>query len=243
MELLEAEHRLQRELLEGLAQDQGLEVFLHELARTLADHLSTHHQVLVGLTQQRPRRNTVIASSSTTAARMEEVQASFDEGPCLDAERTDTTIWVRDTTTETRWPQYMAEVRRSGLHSILAIPLTVDGSAPAALNLYAEPAGVFQDTERAIAQRYAALARQGLAVALRMAAHSDNAAHRAAAMESRTTIDLAVGMIMGQNRCSQQEAFQILQRASSHRNIKLRALAESMIDAIGQDAAQTVFTA
>ncbi len=123
--------------------------------------------------------------------------------------RTDTTIWVSDTTTETRWPQYMAEVRHSGLHSILAIPLTVDGSAPAALNPYAEPAWVFQDNERAVAQRYAALARQGPAVALRMAAHSDNAAHRAAAMESRTTIDLAAGMI----------------------------------NAIGQNAAQTVFSA
>ncbi|MHA7210473.1 ANTAR domain-containing protein [Arthrobacter sp. MDT1-65] len=54
------------------------------------------------------------------------------------------------------------------------------------------------------------------------------------AMESRTTIDLAVGVIMGQNRCSQDEAIKILRAASSGRNVKLRDLASNVLVSLGQ---------
>lgn len=50
-------------------------------------------------------------------------------------------------------------------------------------------------------------------------------------MESRTGIDLAAG-IMGQNRCSQEEAMAILVKASSGRNQKLRTLAEEIVSSI-----------
>ncbi|MET1036113.1 MAG: ANTAR domain-containing protein, partial [Arthrobacter sp.] len=46
---------------------------------------------------------------------------------------------------------------------------------------------------------------------------------------SRTGIDLATGILMAQNRCGQQEAFEMLRAASSHRNIKIRDLAEQIV--------------
>ena len=60
-------------------------------------------------------------------------------------------------------------------------------------------------------------------------------------MESRTVIDLAVGSIMAQNRCSQDEAFTILKDASSHRNIKLQQLAQHLIASLGQPPPTTAF--
>ena len=55
---------------------------------------------------------------------------------------------------------------------------------------------------------------------------------KAQAMKSRTTINLAVGAIMAQNRSSQDAALRILHRASSNRNIKLRDIAAGVIGAI-----------
>ncbi len=60
-------------------------------------------------------------------------------------------------------------------------------------------------------------------------------------MESRTAIDIAIGVVMGQNRCSQEEAFAILRKASSHRNVKLRVLAEELVASVGRQSASTVF--
>lgn len=59
-------------------------------------------------------------------------------------------------------------------------------------------------------------------------------------MKSRTTIDLAAGVIMAQNRCSQATAMGILKNASSARNVKLRDVAATVIASVSSDA--TVIT-
>jgi len=38
-----------------------------------------------------------------------------------------------------------------------------------------------------------------------------------------------MGVIMGQNRCTAEEAFVVLRQASQHRNVKLRAVAERIV--------------
>jgi AmiR/NasT family two-component response regulator len=48
-------------------------------------------------------------------------------------------------------------------------------------------------------------------------------------MESRAVIDQALGVVMGQRRCTADEAFGILRSASQHRNIELRALCTELI--------------
>ena len=54
-------------------------------------------------------------------------------------------------------------------------------------------------------------------------------------------VDLAVGIIMGQNRCSQHEAFTILRTASGRSNMKLRDLAAQLVASVGEPAPQTHF--
>jgi AmiR/NasT family two-component response regulator len=52
-----------------------------------------------------------------------------------------------------------------------------------------------------------------------------------------------VGIIMGQNRCSQDEAFGILQSASNTRNMKLRDVASAIVASTGNSAPRTHFEA
>jgi AmiR/NasT family two-component response regulator len=80
-----------------------------------------------------------------------------------------------------------------------------------------------------------------LRMAVRLARHRDTEADLQAALESRTTIDLAVGIIMGQNRCTQEKAFDILRTASNHRNLKLRDLAAELVATVGKGPASTHF--
>ena len=58
-------------------------------------------------------------------------------------------------------------------------------------------------------------------------------------MASRSTIDQALGVIMGQNRITRDEAFAILRAASQHRNVKLREVAALLIENLtGHEAAE-----
>jgi len=64
---------------------------------------------------------------------------------------------------------------------------------------------------------------------------ADDRRNLLAAMESRTVIDMAVGAIMAQNRCSQDAALKILRIASSSRNVKLRDVAAHVVTSVGKD--------
>jgi AmiR/NasT family two-component response regulator len=55
------------------------------------------------------------------------------------------------------------------------------------------------------------------------------AAEPEATLETRTAIDVAVGIIMAQNRCSQDEAFELLKAASGACNVKLHVVAAAVV--------------
>lgn len=90
---------------------------------------------------------------------MDELQAGFDEGPCLEAQESGTVIRVPDVRYEARWPKYMAQVRHHGLHSVLAVPLVVGTTSTAAMNFYSHDVGAFNGAEGTTAKHYADLAQ------------------------------------------------------------------------------------
>lgn len=49
------------------------------------------------------------------------------------------------------------------------------------------------------------------------------------AMRSRSVIDQALGIIMGQRHCTADEAFNILRSASQHRNVRLRDVCAQLV--------------
>jgi len=71
-----------------------------------------------------------------------------------------------------------------------------------------------------------------LALAVRIAERTEMSKHLQTALASRAVIDQALGIIMGQNRCSADEAFEVLRTASQNRNVKLRDIAAEMITAV-----------
>ena len=238
-----APHPLAMTLYDLLAEDRDVPDLLDDLARLAADHLQRGQDVHCGIILRREKSKIVVASSSETASQMDEIQAGFEQGPCIQAMTDGAIIVVTDARAESRWPDYMEVVRGHGLASALAVPLELGELGEAAMNFYTRHPGLFDEDDVVDAQRYADLVGKALRIALRIADHADAARHRRAAMESRTAIDIAIGIIMAQNRCSQDEAFSVLQGASSHRNVKLRLLAEEVVASLGHGAPETPFDA
>ena len=55
------------------------------------------------------------------------------------------------------------------------------------------------------------------------------AKHMQQALESRKTIDMALGILIATHHCSPERAFAILSQASQRHNRKLRELAEDLV--------------
>ncbi|MGJ3190515.1 GAF and ANTAR domain-containing protein [Paenarthrobacter nitroguajacolicus] len=212
--------------------------FLQELAAFSAAAVSeaVGLDVLCGITLSRRRRTATVAGSTHEARLIDEVQQAYGDGPCLEAMRTHATVHVPDTSTEERWAEYCSVIAERGHLSALCVPLELDEGATAALNFFAPQAHVYDAATIRNCELYASQAERSLRLAVRIGVKQQHADDLQDAMQNRTVIDLASGIIMGQNRCSQDEAFQILKKASSSRNQKLRDVAESLVKSVADKA-------
>jgi hypothetical protein len=231
----------------GMLQDMVLESadvegFLTNLAKLAAEQFSSPDaEVLAAVTLLRPRTKTTVASSNEHAQKMDEVQYAFNDGPCLRAAREEKTHTVSNFRTETRFGGYPEAIAGHGILSAIGVPIPLDGDAHAGLNLYASDADHFTAEDIAEAEVLARQASKSLRTAVRIARATDATQHLKAAMNSRTIIDVAAGIIMSQNRCTHATAMTILKAASSGRNMKLNAVATAVVLSIGQDIPSTHF--
>ena len=232
------------QLQDLLVHHEDVQDFLQELARLSASSLSARGTTYCGITLQRSRDHQfTVASSDREALQMDEIQYAFGDGPCLHAIRIQDEVHVGNAASDSRWPEYMERIRDYGIRSMYSVPLKLGGTAKAAMNLYAKDPDVFDEDFRRVARTYAAEASHALLLAVRVSQHAATVEDLQAVLASRTDIDLAVGIIMGQNRCTQQEAFDTLRRASNGRNLKLRVLAAEMVARLNGEPARTHFTA
>ncbi len=226
-------------------ESQDVNSFLGDLCEFAARSLSgtMGMPVVCAVTLNRRKQTETAAWSDEEARQMDEIQRQYGEGPCLHAMHHGETILVEDTRIDPRWAVYNREIARHGQLSVLAVPLALDHGAKAALNIFAGRPQVFDPISIENAQLFAAQAEKSLRLAVRVATSQQLATDLQAAMQSRTSIDLAAGIIMAQNRCSQEEAMAILVRASSSRNIKLRVVAEQLVRSLSNDGPHTHFDA
>lgn len=217
--------------------------FLTELTTLASGRLSSPGSpVHSGVTVLRRKRPEAVAASDATARALDELQNGFGDGPCLTALRTRATVLVPDLTAEERWRAYIRAAASNGVASILAVPLDLAGEADAVLNLYSPTRHSFPGDSIAMVEAFAEQAAGALRLSLRISQLNEAKEDLAAALQSRTVIDTAIGVIMAENRCSRDSAFSILTRASSTRNVKVRDLAATVIASVsGEERVDTYF--
>jgi hypothetical protein len=122
---------------------------------------------------------------------------------------------------EERWPDFAQAAYDAGARSMLSFQLFVKGDNLGALNLYGDDVNVFDAESEQVGLLVAAHA----AVAFSDAQEIGQLTH---ALDTRDLIGQAKGILMERFKISSQQAFQILVRASSESNIKLRDVADHL---------------
>ena len=100
----------------------------------------------------------------------------------------------------------------------------------AALNIYSTESDAFDDATVEVASTFAAYAGVALANVHLYTAQGQVAEQLQTAMRSRAVIEQAKGVLMGQRRCTSQEAFDVLVALSQRTNRKLRDVAQAVVD-------------
>jgi transcriptional regulator with GAF, ATPase, and Fis domain len=163
------------------------------------------------------------AATDEIPAAVERLQARTGEGPCLDAVRQHQIFQTGRLSQEHRWPNF-APRASAELHieSVLAFRLFAQADTMGALNLYSSQPDAFNDHDVAVGAVFATHA----AVALSSSQRIQGLPGR---MDTRGLIGQAIGLLRGRQGVSEQEAFDMLVRASQRLNIKLRVVAEQVV--------------
>jgi GAF domain-containing protein len=183
----------------------------------------------VSVTLVRGKGAHTAAFTGELALNLDESQYEQGHGPCLDAAAAAATMSVPEMTDEDRWPDWTARCVELGVRSSLSIGLPVQDTVTGALNIYAVKPDAFDDDAILLGQTFAGYAAVALANAHLYDTTATLAQHMQAAMESRAVIEQAKGIIMGDRRCTADEAFQILTTISQDSNRKVRDVAAALV--------------
>jgi hypothetical protein len=189
------------------------------------------------------RRPSTAAGSSIRAIELDRIEQAIGDGPCVRAMREMSPVIIDDVASDPRWPELTKRFAESGIYSSLGVPLEINSDASAALNFFASRPGVFTPNVYDKAIGFGAAAHSTLHLSVRIKTAENRAEDLEAAMQNRTAINLACGVIMAQNRCSQSEAMEILTKVSSNRNRKLREVATELIEQLSGNKVETHFDA
>ena len=173
------------------------------------------------------------AYTDPVVTEADSLQHLAGEGPCLDAIAQRMVFYVEDLSIDPRWPGFASRAAIIGIRGALALPLTSDGHR-GAVNLYARFPSAFGVVDRAKAVILSSLASVAISVAYSHEDEERRAADFTAALRTREVIGEALGILMERERISANQAFDILRRASQHLNIKLRDIAQDLVDT-GED--------
>ncbi len=182
------------------------------------------------ITLVRGDRAYTAAYTGQMAMDADELQYEEGYGPCLDAGRGGVVLRIDDMHTEERWPDYVARTATIGVRSSLSLPLPYQGGVIGALNNYSSQPQAFASPDSLAAATDVA---EAIAVAVANAeAHhqlGEQARNMRIAMESRSVIEQAKGVLMAQQQVDAEQAFEILRAASQRSNRKLRDIAVGVV--------------
>ena len=132
-----------------------------------------------------------------------------------------------DLSRETRWNGYPARALAHGVRAVYSSPLLVNDQPIGALNLYTTD--LFDAAAKETAAQLTALAAATITAAMRHYNEATLTDHLRSALSSRSVIDQAIGIVMATQRCTSDQAFNLLRTVSQHRNIPIRQVAADLV--------------
>ena len=181
------------------------------------------------ITLIRDEKPFTVAHDGQMALDADELQYERDYRPCVDAGRSGQLFVVTDMRTEQRWPGYAKQTAERGVGSSLSVPLPFQAATIGALNNYSTKPDAFGDDDVALGEEVASWVAFAVANASAAASVTDEAVNMRAAMFTRSAIEQAKGILMERYKLTDDQAFNLLSKASQRTGRKLRDVAHDLV--------------
>jgi|SRR5947209_5015297 len=220
-----AMHELAHLLVSEESVDTTLERIATLAARTIDDCDAA------GVTLYLDGKYVTAAHTDQRTLAVDDGQYQRDQGPCLQAMRDQQVLRFDVEEAEDRWPEFVADARANNVRSFLAAPLMLQGDSIGALNLYSSKPSGFTALDDVLIALFTGQASIAVANAKMYADAVQLTRQLQEAISSRSVIEQAKGVLMAREGVDADTAFDRLRRESQSRNVKLRLLAQEIVDA------------
>jgi GAF domain-containing protein len=216
--------RAAKEIHEASGVDETLDAIVRSARDTLPD--IDHIGLSVG---HKDGRIETLAATDEWVLTFDRIQYDVGEGPCVYAMEAETVVRVEHARHEQRWPLFIPKAVAAGLRSQLGVRLHVDEVEMAALNMYSTSSDTLDPDLEDFAELFASYASLALG-------HARREDQLSQALFSRRLIGQATGIVMERYAVDEARAFRYLTRTSNDTNIKLRDLAQQIVDETNANA-------
>lgn len=173
----------------------------------------------------------ITAGNTGTAVDVASSEDRSSGGPMQQAAATGESVLVAPGT-DRRWQAYQFRLAEAGYGAALAVPLELEARFTCTLVFLGPARCDFTPALLGEAEWLAGVASSSMKLALQVRSLRSAGDNLKTVLESRTSIDVACGVVMAQNRCSYSEAFSKLAGMSRQRNLKVRNVAETILRAV-----------
>lgn len=167
-------------------------------------------------------RLVTLAPSDPIVEQADQLQYDLQEGPCVMAAWEEDTFVSNDLSCDARWPNWGPKATALGMSSLLATRLANGDRTIGALNLYSTQRREFTTEDRDFARVFASHAGSIILTARELQ-------NLRVALDARTLIGQAQGILMERFQIDAARSFSLLRRYSQAKNLKLRRVAEGVI--------------
>jgi GAF domain-containing protein len=172
-------------------------------------------------------RMTTAAASDEIARHVDKLERQAGQGPCLDAIHEESVQLDSDLTVSSTWPLLReGVVTETPVRGLAGFRLIVDDRKVGALNLFSDTPGAL--SEHSVDQ--AVVLAAFTSVVLIAASHEEQARTLREGLASNREIGKAIGLMMAFHKVDDDQAFEVLRRASQDMNLKLTDVAGQIID-------------
>ena len=175
------------------------------------------------------------AFAGQLALDLDETQYQDGFGPCLEVAQSAGTVTVPDMGAETRWPTFARRALAASARSSVSVALPLQEAVLGALNIYATQPGAFDRDAIDLARTFAGYAAVAIANVRLYQVTATLAEDMRRAMETRAVIEQAKGILIAQQHCTPEQAFELLTRLSQATHRKLRDCAADLVTSTAED--------
>ena len=172
-----------------------------------------------------------LAVSDRRAALLEELQATHEEGPCVDAFDDKEPVAADDLRADDRWPAFSPAAVERDLLAVLASPIPYSDQAVGVVAVLAGRPHAWTEAEREAIVAFTELSALLILNAMEASERGRVASELQVALDSRVVIEQAKGVLVGRHGLTTRQAFERLRRQARDQRRPLSEVARDVVSA------------